>query len=172
MPSPRPYDVKANPTKVKGGTPGATNTRAAETRRITRLYGVPLEVVPFNGNSEVQAALPGGNVTVGFVHASQDVLSASESGLLRPLAVGTPQRLNYLDAPTFVELGIPNLSTARRRPACWLCRRSPTKWCANYVPQQFSAVPSWPACSHKPKKPSAARSATEPDQSGRSTTFS
>ncbi|MGP4015871.1 tripartite tricarboxylate transporter substrate binding protein [Saccharopolyspora sp. 5N708] len=102
-------DAKANPTKVKVGTPGATNTHAAETRRITKLYGVPLEVVPFNGNSEVQAALLGDNVTVGFVNASQDVLPAIESGLLRPLAVGTPQRLDYLDAPTFVELGYPEL---------------------------------------------------------------
>jgi tripartite-type tricarboxylate transporter receptor subunit TctC len=102
-------DARANPSKVKVGTPGATNTHAAETRRISKLYGVPLEVVPFNGNSEVQAALLGGNVTVGFVNASQDMLPAIESGRLRPLVVGTPQRLDYLDAPTFVELGYPEL---------------------------------------------------------------
>jgi tripartite-type tricarboxylate transporter receptor subunit TctC len=103
-------DAKANPQKVKVGTPGATNTHAAETRRITKLYDVPLTVLPFDGNSEVQTALLGGNVTAGFVNVSQDMLPAIESGDLRVLAVGSEERLPYLDAPTFVELGYPELT--------------------------------------------------------------
>jgi tripartite-type tricarboxylate transporter receptor subunit TctC len=102
--------ARSNPALVSVGTPGATNTHAAETRRITQLYGVPLTVVPFNGNQEVLAALLGGNVVAGFVNASQDMLPSIESGQLRVLAVGTEARLPYLDAPTFVELGYPELT--------------------------------------------------------------
>jgi tripartite-type tricarboxylate transporter receptor subunit TctC len=97
--------ARTDPTLVSVGTPGATNTHAAETRRITQLHGVPLTVVPFNGNQEVLGALLGGNVVAGFVNVSQDMLPAIESGQLRVLAVGTEERLPYLDGPTFVEQG-------------------------------------------------------------------
>jgi tripartite-type tricarboxylate transporter receptor subunit TctC len=102
--------ARSDPDAVTVGTPGATNTHAAETRRITQLYDVPLTVVPFEGNSEVQTALLGGNVAAGFVNLSQDMLPAIESGDLRVLAVGSEERLPYVDAPTFVELGYPELT--------------------------------------------------------------
>lgn len=102
--------ARANPQQVTVATPGATNTHAAETRRITELYGVPLTVLPFDGNQEVLTALLGGNTVAGFVNVSQDMLPAIESGDLRVLAVGTGQRLPYLDAPTFTELGFPELT--------------------------------------------------------------
>ena len=102
--------ARQDPESITVGTPGATNTHAAETRRITELYGIPLTVVPFEGNSEVQTALRGGNVSAGFVNLSQDMLPAIESGDLRVLAVGTEERLPYADAPTFVELDYPELT--------------------------------------------------------------
>ena len=102
--------ARQDPQAITVGTPGATNTHAAETRRITELHDVPLTVVPFEGNAEVQTALLGGNVAAGFVNLSQDVLPAIESGELRLLAVGTEERLPYADAPTFVELGYPELT--------------------------------------------------------------
>jgi tripartite-type tricarboxylate transporter receptor subunit TctC len=101
--------ARQDPDAITVGTPGATNTHAAETQRITALYDVPLTVVPFEGNAEVQTALLGGNVTAGFMNLSQDVLPAIEAGDLRVLAVGTEERLDYVDAPTFVELGYPEL---------------------------------------------------------------
>lgn len=103
-------DARANPGKVTVATPGSTNTHASETRRATKLYGVPLTVLPFNGNPEVLTALLGGNTVAGFVNVSQDMLPAIESGDLRVLAVGTAARLPYLDAPTFVEQGFPELT--------------------------------------------------------------
>jgi len=103
-------DARANPGKVTVATPGSTNTHASETRRATKLYGVPLTVLPFNGNPEVLTALLGGNTVAGFVNVSQDMLPAIESGDLRVLAVGTAARLPYLDAPTFVEQGYPELT--------------------------------------------------------------
>jgi tripartite-type tricarboxylate transporter receptor subunit TctC len=102
--------ARSDPTLVSVGTPGATNTHAAETRRITQIHGVPLTVVPFNGAQEVLAALLGGNVVAGFVNASQDMLPAIESGQLRVLAVGTEERLPYIDAPTFAEQGYPEIT--------------------------------------------------------------
>jgi tripartite-type tricarboxylate transporter receptor subunit TctC len=118
VPADSPYqDVEAlfeaarqDPQAITVGTPGATNTHAAETQRITALYDVPLTVVPFDGNSEVQTALLGGNVSAGFLNLSQDVLPGIESGDLRVLAVGTDERLDYVDAPTLVESGYPELT--------------------------------------------------------------
>jgi tripartite-type tricarboxylate transporter receptor subunit TctC len=101
--------ARQDPQAITVGTPGATNTHAAETRRITQLYDIPLTVVPFEGNSEVQTALLGGNVSAGFANLSQDLLPAIEAGDLRVLAVGTEERLAYVDAPTFVEAGYPEL---------------------------------------------------------------
>lgn len=100
----------ADPALVSVGTPGATNTHAAETRRITQLYDVPLTVVPFNGAQEVFSALLGGNIVAGFVNASQDLMPFLESGELRVLAVGTEEPLPYLDAPTFAEQGFPEIT--------------------------------------------------------------
>ncbi len=101
--------ARQDPQAITVGTPGATNTHAAETQRITQLYDIPLTVVPFEGNSEVQTALLGGNVSAGFANLSQDLLPAIEAGDLRVLAVGTEERLDYVDAPTFVEAGYPEL---------------------------------------------------------------
>ena len=102
--------ARQDPQAITVGTPGATNTHAAETRRITQLYDIPLTVVPFEGNSEVQTALLGGNVSAGFANLSQDLLPAIEAGDLRVLAVGTEERLDYVDAPTLVESGYPELT--------------------------------------------------------------
>ncbi len=102
--------AKANPGKATVGTPGSTNTHAAETRRITQEYGIPLTVVPFDGNSEIQTALLGGNIVAGFANVSQDILPALESGTIRALAVGSEERLPYVDAPTLVEQGFPELT--------------------------------------------------------------
>jgi tripartite-type tricarboxylate transporter receptor subunit TctC len=101
--------ARQDPEAVTVGTPGATNTHAAETRRITALYDVPLTVVPFEGATEVQTALLGSNVAAGFINLSQDALPAIESGELRVLAVGSPEPLPYVDAPTLVDLGYPEL---------------------------------------------------------------
>ncbi len=102
--------ARQDPEAVTVGTPGATNTHAAETRRITALYDVPLTVVPFEGATEVQTALLGSNVSAGFINLSQDALPAIESGELRVLAVGSPEPLPYVDAPTLVHLGYPELA--------------------------------------------------------------
>ncbi|SNR78760.1 tripartite tricarboxylate transporter substrate binding protein [Blastococcus mobilis] len=101
--------ARQDPQAISVGTPGATNTHAAETRRITQLYDVPLTVVPFEGATQVQTALLGGNVSAGFINLSQDALPAIESGDLRVLAVGSREPLPYVDAPTLVELGYPEL---------------------------------------------------------------
>jgi tripartite-type tricarboxylate transporter receptor subunit TctC len=101
--------ARQDPEAISVGTPGATNTHAAETSRITELYDVPLTVVPFEGATEVQTALLGGNVSAGFINLSQDALPAIESGDLRVLAVGSRGSLPYVDAPTLVELGYPEL---------------------------------------------------------------
>lgn len=118
VPADSPYqDIEAlfqaareNPDGISIGTPGATNTHAAEASRIKQIYDVPLTIVPFNGNSEVQAALLGDNVDAGFVNVSQDVLPNFDSGAIRPLAVGSEEPLDYVDAPTFVEADYPELT--------------------------------------------------------------
>jgi tripartite-type tricarboxylate transporter receptor subunit TctC len=58
----------------------------------------------------VLTGLLGGNTTAGSVNLSQDMLPSIEPGALRVLAVGTDQRLSYLDAPTFLEQGYPEIT--------------------------------------------------------------
>lgn len=141
--------ARADPAGVTVGTPGATNTHAAETNRITKLYGVPLTVLPFNGNSEVLTALLGGNTTAGFVNVSQDMLPSIESGQLRVLAVGTADRLPYIDAPTFVEQGFPELTQSTTTfgliapagtPQPVIARLEETMRAASQDPQVVSAL--------------------------------
>lgn len=118
VPADSPYeDIEAlfeaarqNPGQISIGTPGATNTHAAEASRIKQIYDVPLTIVPFDGSSEVQAALLGNNVDAGFINVSQDVLPNFESDAIRPLAVGSEEALDYVDAPTFVDAGYPELT--------------------------------------------------------------
>ena len=65
--------------------------------------GIKTTYVPFKGTGDLISSLLGGHVDAAMSYSS---LQVAQKGKTRVLAVATPQRLSYIDAPTFRELGI------------------------------------------------------------------
>src|SRR6185369_1631820 len=55
-------DAKANPGKIKYGTPGTGTSLHVTMEQIARLQGIKWVQVPFKGNAETNAAVLGGHV--------------------------------------------------------------------------------------------------------------
>lgn len=104
-------DARNNPEQVTIGTAGPTTPQGLEITRMTELYDVPVKQVPFEGDAELLPALLGGHVSAGFGTVGPPFGPALESGDLRALAVGSPERSDQLpDVPTFAELGMDELT--------------------------------------------------------------
>lgn len=101
-----------NPGDLNVGVPGTTTSQAMELQRMAEEYDTELTLVPFTGNAEMTTALLGGNVDAVFINSSQDVLSNIEAGEFVPLAVSTPEPVDYIDAPTLAESGFPELTNS------------------------------------------------------------
>jgi tripartite-type tricarboxylate transporter receptor subunit TctC len=100
-------EARANPGDVSVATAGATTPGQMAVELLnTGPDPVPFKPVPFVGNAEALTALLGGNVDALQINLTDDVLARAERGDIRFLAVGTPERLDYLaDVPTYAELG-------------------------------------------------------------------
>ena len=115
-----PYDdaeaffqyAEDNPGQLNVGVPGTTTSQAMELKRMAEEYDTELTLVPFQGNAEMTAALLGGNVDAVFINSSQDVLTQIEAGDFVPLAVSTPEAVDYIDAPPLAEVGFPELTNS------------------------------------------------------------
>ncbi|RBY74843.1 tripartite tricarboxylate transporter substrate binding protein [Blastococcus sp. TF02-09] len=101
-----------DPGGINVGVPGTTTSQAMELTRMAEEYDTELTLVPFSGNAEMTAALLGGNVDAVFINSSQDVLSNIEAGDFVPLAVSTPEPVDYIDAPPLAEVGFPELTNS------------------------------------------------------------
>jgi tripartite-type tricarboxylate transporter receptor subunit TctC len=100
--------------KITFATPGASTPYHIELRRLTKLYGVPVQLVPFDGAAPARAAMLGGNVDAVFDVFNKSDVAQFKAGKVRPLAVGLPQRVDLLkDVPTLRELGYTDLVNAR-----------------------------------------------------------
>lgn len=103
--------ARERPGTINVAVPGASTPQAIELQRLREEYDVEVTVVPFDGNSEMTAALLGGSVDAVLINASQDVAENIDGGQFRPLAVSPEQRLPWLpDTPTLVESGFPELT--------------------------------------------------------------
>jgi putative tricarboxylic transport membrane protein len=99
---------KANPGSVTwaGGSPGATDhVFMANLIRGAKLDPKVMNFVPHENTGDVVVAVLGGQVSVG-AGGYQDFAQQVESGDLKVLAVGAPERQPGVDAPTLRELGI------------------------------------------------------------------
>jgi tripartite-type tricarboxylate transporter receptor subunit TctC len=101
-----------DPGSLNVGVPGTTTSQAMELTRMAEEYDTELTLVPFTGNAEMTTALLGGNVDAVFINSSQDVLSNIEAGEFVPLAVSTPESVDYIDAPPLAEVGFPELTNS------------------------------------------------------------
>lgn len=104
--------AEENPGELNVGVPGTTTSQAMELQRMAEEYDVELTLVPFSGNAEMTTALLGGNVDAVFINSSQDVLGNIEAGEFVPLAVSTPEPVDYIDAPPLAEVGFPELTNS------------------------------------------------------------
>jgi tripartite-type tricarboxylate transporter receptor subunit TctC len=98
--------AKANPGKVKYGTPGTGTSLHIGMEQIAKQAGVKWTQVPFKGAAETNAALLGGHVDA--VADSTGWRALVESGDFRLLVTwGATRTKNWPNVPTLKELGIP-----------------------------------------------------------------
>jgi tripartite-type tricarboxylate transporter receptor subunit TctC len=99
--------AKANPGKLRVGSPGEGTSSHLNLEEIKRLSDVNLTHVPFAGWAEGSPALLGGHIEA-IVAQPGEVLPMVESKRMRVLGVFAPTRnALFPDAPTFKELGHP-----------------------------------------------------------------
>lgn len=76
--------------------------------------GMKFTVVPFDGTSEANTALLGGNVDARWEAADSTTAKLIQDGEMRPLATGAAERLPFLpDTPTLDEAGITDVLETR-----------------------------------------------------------
>ena len=96
--------AKANPGKIKYGTPGAGTSLHIGMEQIAKAAGVKWTQVPFKGAAETNAALLGGHVDA--VADSTGWGALVNSGDFRLLVTWSGERTkNWPDVPTLKELG-------------------------------------------------------------------
>ena len=98
-------DAKANPGKIKYGTPGTGTSLHIGMEQIAKLKGVKWTQVPFKGAAETNANLLGGHVDA--VADSTGWGALVNSGDFRLLVTwGAERTKNWPNVPTLKELGI------------------------------------------------------------------
>src|SRR5215468_1014756 len=103
--------AKANPGKLSYGHNGVGTTNHL-TNELFKSLGGNLEIVPvpYRGSGPVIADLISGQISMGVVAVTGQVLEFHRSGKLRVLAVATPKRLiGAPNLPTAAEAGLPGL---------------------------------------------------------------
>jgi tripartite-type tricarboxylate transporter receptor subunit TctC len=97
--------AKANPGKIKYGSPGSGTSLHIGMEQIAKASGVKWTHVPFKGGAELNAALLGGHIDT---HADSTSWAALvNSGDFRLLVTWSPNRTkNWPNVPTLQEQGI------------------------------------------------------------------
>lgn len=99
--------AKANPGKLRVGSPGEGTSSHLNLEELKRLANVDLTHVPFAGWAEGSPALLGGHIEA-IVAQPGEVRPQVEARRMRVLGVFQPARnANFPDAPTWTELGYP-----------------------------------------------------------------
>ena len=108
VPASSPYESVedlAGAERLTTATVGVVSDAALLADMLSESAGVQIDAVPFDGEGEALAAVLGGHVDIVFMNPSE-LLSQTEAGTLRPLAVSSAERVEaFPDVPTFTELG-------------------------------------------------------------------
>ena len=98
--------AKANPGKLRTGSPGEGTSSHLNLEELKRLSGANLTHVPFAGWGETSPALLGGHVDAAMAQPGE-VKPLVDAKKLRVLAVASPQRHPFFpEAPTGKEVGL------------------------------------------------------------------
>ncbi len=101
-------EFKANPTSVKWGGGSKGSVDHIGIAELAGKLNIPVNQINYiasGGGGEVVSAVLGGHITAitgGYAELSQYI----KSGQLRVLAIGSPERIPALDAPTLKEQGV------------------------------------------------------------------
>lgn len=96
--------AKANPGKIRYGSPGAGNIQHVTFAGWTKSIGIELTHMAYAGANPAIAALLGGHVESTFTGVTE-AIPQEKSGAIRILAITGPARIKLVDAPTFKEQG-------------------------------------------------------------------
>jgi tripartite-type tricarboxylate transporter receptor subunit TctC len=102
--------IKANPGRLSygsGGTGAITHITVEMFKQMAG--GLDIVHVPYKGMAPAMNDLLSGEIAVGFVNITAQVIALHRSGKIRILAVNAPTRLAAApDVPTAIESGVPN----------------------------------------------------------------
>ena len=100
--------AKSKPGVLNFGSPGIGTVGHLAGELFQSVTGTKLTHVPYKGSGTVLRALLGGEVHLGF-SGPGSALAQVRAKKLKMIASGMPQRLSWLDLPTFVEAGYPTM---------------------------------------------------------------
>jgi len=104
--------AKANPGKLAVGTPGMGTPHSLAALMLNAAAGIDMTQVPYKGTAPSLNDLLGGQIPL--IWATPNVvMQYVENGKVKPLAVGSPQRVALLpNVPTVSESGVPGFDVS------------------------------------------------------------
>jgi len=96
--------LKSKPGSLNFGSPGIGTVGHLAGELFQSVTGTKITHIPYKGSGTVLRALLGGEVQLGFSGPGSALVQV-KAGKLKLIASGMAERLPWLDAPTFVELG-------------------------------------------------------------------
>lgn len=104
--------ARANPGKLRYGTPGAGTTPQLSAVMFSTMANVKMLEVPYKSSAQMTTDLIGGHIDLMFLNPAA-VLPHVKSGALRAIAVTSPSRQPYApDVPTVAESGVPGFEVS------------------------------------------------------------
>ncbi|RIE03247.1 tripartite tricarboxylate transporter substrate binding protein [Cohnella faecalis] len=99
-------EVKANPNKIRIGTPGPASTSYLALQQLAEKQGLQFQIVPFNGGVDTINALLGSNVEA-IVNVDSELPAYLNDKKFKTLTVLSDKRSTVVpDTPTSAEQGI------------------------------------------------------------------
>jgi tripartite-type tricarboxylate transporter receptor subunit TctC len=104
--------AKANPGKLSVGTPGVGTPHHLAAAMLNAAAGIDIIHVPYKGTAPALSDILGGQIPL--IWSTPNVLMQYvENGKLKPLAVGSPERIAlFPNVPTVRESGIPGFDVS------------------------------------------------------------
>lgn len=97
--------AKANPGKIRYGSPGAGNIQHVAMENFSKKYNIEVNHMPFEGANPAVAALLGGHVEA-VCTGTTEVTGHYKSGAIRVIGIMADKRIDFMpDVPTFKEQG-------------------------------------------------------------------
>jgi tripartite-type tricarboxylate transporter receptor subunit TctC len=120
--------AKANPGKLSVGTPGIGSPHHLAAAMLNAAAGIDITHVPYKGTAPALNDLLGGQIPL--IWATPNVvMQYVEAGKIKPLAVGSRQRVAILpDVPTLAESGVPGFDVS-----VWFGIAAPAKTPADLI---------------------------------------